>query len=275
MKALYYEFDSLPNPKSNNYIFQYVYNRKLTDIYHSHNFYEICFVISGRCNKIINEKEFSLEKYDLFILRPDDRHLFCGQSDDLRLVCLSVQKHEFEMLADAYNPSLKEMITESPAPAILKNYNEKSATNFIQTIYNSSSKEEDYKLLLFFLFKIYTEALSQTKSDIPGDLINALNEIKKRENLKLGVNEFVKISNYSHSHLARLIKKHFDTTIHNYILNLKLETAYNDLILTKKSSEDISEEIGFKSFSHFNKVFKEKYGVTPAFIRKSRGIWTS
>ena len=275
MKALHYEFDNLPNPRSNNYIFQYVYNRKLSDIYHSHNFYEICFVVSGRCSKIINEKNISLETNDLFILRPNDRHLFCGQSSDLHLICLSIQKQEFEMIADTYNATLKKVITETPDPAILKCNNKKSITNFIQTVHNTTNKEEDYKLLLFFLLKIYLEALEQTQNNIPGDLLFALNEIKKRDNLKLGVSEFVRISNYSHSHLSRLIKKHFNTTIHNYILNLKLECAYNDLILTKKSSEDISEEIGFRSFSHFNKVFKEKYGVTPASIRKSQGIWTS
>ena len=44
---------------------------------------------------------------------------------------------------------------------------------------------------------------------------------------------------------------------------------------TENGAEEISEEIGFKSFSHFNKIFKEKYGITPSLLRKSHGIWTS
>ncbi|MBQ4146178.1 MAG: AraC family ligand binding domain-containing protein, partial [Clostridia bacterium] len=241
MKAVHYEFDKLLNPKKNNYVFQYIHNRKLSDIYHSHDFYEIVLVICGWCITVINEKKFSIGANDLFILRPNDRHLFCGQSDDLQIMCISVQKDEFEMLANAYNKTLIDIILQSSDPKMFKNCREKTIKSFVQVLYNTTNKEEDYKLLLFYLLKIYIDALDGAKKDIPSDLEFALNEIKKRENLKLGVNEFVKLSNYSQSHLARLMKKYFNTTIHNYILNLKLEAAYNDLVLTKKSSEDISE----------------------------------
>jgi AraC-like DNA-binding protein len=123
--------------------------------------------------------------------------------------------------------------------------------------------------------KLYLEAAPQQLTEVPNKLLLAMKEMKKREHLKRGVNSFIELSNYSQSHLTRLMKKYFNTTIQSYILNLKLDAAYHDFLLTSIPAEEICEEIGFKSFSHFHKVFKEKYGITPAALRKTRGIWTT
>ena len=42
-----------------------------------------------------------------------------------------------------------------------------------------------------------------------------------------------------------------------------------------ESIEKISEGLGFASFSHFNKIFKKRFSVTPAVLRKTGGIWTA
>jgi AraC-like DNA-binding protein len=39
------------------------------------------------------------------------------------------------------------------------------------------------------------------------------------------------------------------------------------MILTNKSAEAIAEELGFSSFSHFNKIFKAQTGITPRQFR--------
>ena len=59
-------------------------------------------------------------------------------------------------------------------------------------------------------------------------------------------------------------------TLHQYVTNLRLERAKEELLMTTKSAEEISEEVGYASFSHFQKIFKKKYGVTPAVWRKKR-----
>lgn len=275
MNSLVYEFDKFQCQTDENYIFQLVQGRKLSDIYHSHDFYEVHFILDGNCTAIINEKEISLDQHNFFILRPNDRHLFNDQSEQLQLLGLSVKKTEFEMLANVYNPSLLNAITQPLDPLIIKACPKAPVTNLIADISDVANGDCDYKLLLFCLMKLYLEAVPQQKSEIPKDLLYAMNEIKKREYLKGGVKAFTELSNYSQSHLTRLMKKYFHTTIHAYILNLRLEAAYHDFLLTPIRPEEICEEIGFKSFSHFNKVFKEKYGITPAALRKTHWIWTT
>ena len=122
MKALIYEFDKILNCKKGNYIFQFVQERQLSDIYHSHDFYEIYFVIYGSCTTVINEKNYSFEENDFCILRPNDRHRFCAQSDDLQLLCLSVEKNEFEKIINIYSANLKDKLTKPFDPTIIRKY---------------------------------------------------------------------------------------------------------------------------------------------------------
>lgn len=65
------------------------------------------------------------------------------------------------------------------------------------------------------------------------------------------------------------------TSIHEYILNIRLEYVYNELILSNTDAETLSESVGYASFSHFNRVFKNKYGITPAEVRRKYRLWTT
>jgi AraC-like DNA-binding protein len=106
-------------------------------------------------------------------------------------------------------------------------------------------------------------------------LAAAIEEMKSKDALREGIAAFVRASHYSQSHLSRLIKAHFGMSLKQYVNDLRLTSAYNSIILTNRTPEDISEELGFSSFSHFNKIFKAKFAVTPAALRKQRGVWTA
>ena len=105
-------------------------------------------------------------------------------------------------------------------------------------------------------------------------ILKALKEMKKRDMLKAGIPAFVAESGYSRPQLSRLVKKYLHMTLYEYISGQRLETAYNDLVLTRSRPEDIAEELGYKSFSHFSQKFKKTYGITPAELRKQKGVWT-
>ena len=90
----------------------------------------------------------------------------------------------------------------------------------------------------------------------------------------IGTGALAIAAGYSRPHMLRLMKKYLNMTLYEYVSEQRLETAYNDLVLTNSKPEDIAEELGYKSFSHFSQKFKKKYGVTPAELRKQNGAWT-
>ena len=109
---------------------------------------------------------------------------------------------------------------------------------------------------------------------LPAELSKILEKMKHEENIKGGTSAMLRISNYSRTQLARIVKKNLNMTIHDYILELRLNTAYNSILYSDKTTEEIAESVGYESLSHFNRIFKQKFGVTPSMLRKKHNINT-
>ena len=138
----------------------------------------------------------------------------------------------------------------------------------------SISKEQDLKFLLSFLIKFCVDNLDLRGANMPEWLVLTLKEMEKTQNIKEGIPAMIEISNYSRSRLSKLIRKYLGISLHEYISGLRLEAAHKDIVLTDKSLEEIGESVGYLSFSHFQKIFKEKYGITPARLRNKYRSWT-
>lgn len=275
MKTENYEFDTINIEKNNNFVVQSVSGRKLSGIYHSHDFYEIIVIGKGECESIINGERHTLQEDCFQFLKPGDCHSFISQSEDIHVISVSVRKEEFESLLNYYDSSLKGRLRASEKPILCSKH------GIYRTLCNvcadavSSGEEYECKFLLSCLIRLYISVADRNKEDIPNSLSYAMRQMQKYENLKSGIEAFTKLSGYSHSHLARLVKKHLGVTVHEYILNLRLSAAYNELILSRESIENIGEKLGYCSLSHFNKIFKKKYGITPAMLRRKHGSWTT
>lgn len=281
MDKIIYDFDTMSrkhtadNTERNHFIFQNITNRKLTNIYHSHNFYEFITVLKGSCTALINNKEYRLEMNDIVFMSPKDSHSFLAQSEDLNVVSFSVESCEVEA-ACAYNEkSAEECFDFKEHPLIFSDSQVQSVLRFIYNNIDNDVSVYEYKFLLSYLIKIL--AVSSEVGDrnqCPAVIANALKEMKNREKLKQGISAFVAESGYSRPQLLRLVKKYLNITLYEYISRQRLEAAYSDLILTNSRIEDIAEELGYKSLSHFCQKFKKAYGITPAELRKQNGVWT-
>lgn len=262
-----YEFKDVYNRTQSNYIFQYVKNRKLTEIYHSHDFYEIIYFLQGRATQRINGKIMKFNPPCAILLRPSDKHCFINQTADTVIVSLSVERNEFALIANAFDDSLTDEVNCRAEPKI---YSIAGLWPYIDADFEKlalNQTECELKFLLSCFLKLYIDSTKGTNS-LPEPLAHALIEMKKTENLQRGIEAFSELSNYSQSHLSRLIKKHFNMTLKRYINELRLQKAYNCIVFTQKPTEDISQELGFASYSHFNKIFKERFSETPASLRK-------
>jgi len=69
-----------------------------------------------------------------------------------------------------------------------------------------------------------------------------------------GINEFK---------LKRGFKETFSQTVFEYLSDVRLEIAKNDLLERKKSITEIAFELGYSSLQHFSSAFKKKFGVSP------------
>ena len=268
MKPIAYEFEKLNFHKRNHYIFQLVKGRKLTSVYHTHDFYEAIWFVRGNGTHMINDTEIPCKENSVFLLRPKDTHCFTAQSDDAVVISLSVEKTEFELFSSMYHIGLADHISKSTVPIFYDfSYSMPMNSYVAEERYIS---EYDCKFLLSCLLKKYIDNTNYKarNTELPDKLANSIEEMKKPENLRRGISAFTELSHYSQSHLARLIQKHFHTTLKQYINVLRLQQAYRDILLTNQSTAEIAEGLGYSSLSHFNKIFKEAFSVTPSALRK-------
>lgn len=261
-----YCFDKLFSENTMYYL-QVVNNRPLTNIYHSHDFYEIIVFVNGTATHCINGKTFHAEKGQMFCLNPNDFHSFINTSSDICIVSFSIKPREYESIAAIFCFSQKNNFE-------IKLYN---CLDKINKIYKNSlscmitNDTNDYKLLLCNLVRLMTNTKSEEKND---NLSETLKLMQKPDNIRDGINAMIRISGYSRSHLYRLVKERMGITLNEYIKELRLKAAYQYILLTDDSFEQIGENIGYKSFSHFNKIFYRKYGITPSKLRNTRNVHT-
>ncbi|HEV7230428.1 MAG TPA: helix-turn-helix transcriptional regulator, partial [Bacteroidia bacterium] len=55
-------------------------------------------------------------------------------------------------------------------------------------------------------------------------------------------------------------------TVFEYLSDVRLELAKNDLLDKRKSATEIAFELGYSSLQHFSSAFKKKFGIAPSKI---------
>ena len=72
-------------------------------------------------------------------------------------------------------------------------------------------------------------------------------------------------------HLARVFRETTGTSIHQYLLRLRLGLALRRLVASEADLTTIASDLGFSSHSHFTARFRALFGTTPTEIRRNAG----
>lgn len=259
---------------SGNYLYQHIRARKLSDICHAHDYYEWIIIAKGSCVHDINGTVYHMQQDEMVLLRPNEYHTVLGQSDDVCVIALSVQKEEFEQTLCLYDPQMRLYGLSLTTPVL---FTCPAVYTKLQALFGDVrvlQSDHDHRLLLSFLIHAYMRTVPQREGSVPLWLTDVLKQMEMPEHVREGLPALIRLSNYSQSRLSKLMHQYMHTSLHDYVLNLRLAAAHKDLILTEKALEEIGEGVGYASFSHFQKIFKQKYGITPAELRKKRGSRT-
>ncbi|MFD3449890.1 AraC family transcriptional regulator [Microbacteriaceae bacterium 4G12] len=73
----------------------------------------------------------------------------------------------------------------------------------------------------------------------------------------------------SEEHFSRMFKKSFGSNFTSFLTRYRLYKAYEDIISSTNSIQDIAIKHGFPNVKSFISQFKEKYGYTPLQYRKN------
>ncbi len=76
-------------------------------------------------------------------------------------------------------------------------------------------------------------------------------------------------SGTNHTTLTALMKEELGCTSMEYLMQYRITVSKKQLAFTDVPIKDIANMVGFKTVQHFNRIFKELTGTTPAAFRKT------
>ena len=106
---------------------------------------------------------------------------------------------------------------------------------------------------------------------IPLKLKNTLQYIESHYARELSNDELAHISGYHPYHLNRLMLNYTGVSLHQYLINYRLEKSKSLLSNEILSISEISELCGFNSPYYYSNAFKKKFGLSPSVYRKHVG----
>jgi YesN/AraC family two-component response regulator len=258
-------------------------------IEHSHDFFEMLFVDTGRVKQIVNNESFTLEEGSLCFYNKEVVHSISKLNKDTKLMVVAVDENLFDLnffkstVEDSlfskyiynslHNTREKKgfMITEkvkSEVVQILSLLNKE--TNNKHSLYKEVVR--NYLPIMFInlfrsmadnktILKIYGQTYKQEQVILIYDYLKSNFKIAS---LTSAADELHLHPNY----LCRLIKNLTGKTFTELQQNIRIEIALNMLSHTDATIDNISSEIGYENPNHFYRVFKEHYGVTPNSYRQ-------
>ncbi len=93
--------------------------------------------------------------------------------------------------------------------------------------------------------------------------------MRKNFHCDLSMEDFARLSGRSLSTFKRDFKKIYNDTPQRWLTDKRLDYARTLLLTSDLNANEVGFEAGFANSSHFNKTFKEKFGLPPNQFRKS------
>jgi AraC family transcriptional regulator len=91
--------------------------------------------------------------------------------------------------------------------------------------------------------------------------------IKANIDADLSISELARIAEMSPSHFARNFRGAFQTTPHDFIVQMRMELAKDLLRRSDLTLLDVAQLTGFKTQQHFSRVFARSAGLSPGRFR--------
>ncbi|MEH7096973.1 AraC family transcriptional regulator, partial [Neobacillus vireti] len=249
---------------------------------HKHDYIEMVYVLAGSFIQEIKGRQIEMNKGDLCILDRNIVHSSLPLSeldvvvniiltpkffDGIFMHLLSDDNYISNFIINSLYTKSKEqnfLIHHVKDDALIKTILENLLLEYYSTEMKSPTAINGYLLILF------TE-LSREITYINGDLIkDEQHRVKERiltyirnSYKDTNLNDMADYFHFHPSYLSTLVKKEFGKNFKDLLTDVRMSEASKLLKNTDMTIENIVYELGYTNLSHFYKVFKKTYGMTP------------
>lgn len=252
---------------------------------HNHAAYELNFVEHAPgVRRIVGDNCEVIDDYDLVLITsPDLEHVWeqntCN-SDRIREITIQFYWDMNDgFLSRAPFDSIRQMMERArkglvfPVDAVMRIYSRITALSKMK---DSFMAVHEFMRILYELSR--TEG-ARTLASTSYAKIEVQDESKRIHKVKdyihdhymddVRLDDMASIAGMSRSAFSRFFKLHTGLTLRDYLINIRLGNATRLLVDTSDSIANIGFFCGFNNLSNFNRIFKDRKGMSPSEFRDS------
>ena len=278
------QFSATPSPTFDVYrfsedaVFSCIYT-SYSSVLHTHeDFYEFSLVTYGEfINEYLGEKKL-LQKNSLIFFKAGESHAIYSNKPGSIHCSFIVKAPFFENLFSQLFPSDHLKTLKKYEERLLSPVQAEYLANLINQILDNSSRNQRERLMHLFVYTVLSFFLmepsassSQSSTDqYVDDLLMRLNNLVY---LKHKVHEIYSDYPISPSILITKFKAKTGYTIVQYHTMKKLDHAAQLLASSRLTVTEVCFMLQFSSLSHFSKIFKEHFHMTPKEYQRYHAVY--
>lgn len=279
------ERELFPNGKD---VFCFLNMPYMVDMPHSHNFFEITYVMKGQCTFLFEGESATLSEGDVCIVSP-----LSGHSLPLKPGCLAVsivvRKSTFDamfgnllakqdLLSLFFRNSLYE--TRRANYVLLNTGKDEKPFHAVQELAYECNLVDDnantcaVSLLNLFLARTLRAAKETVTlhhyegySERDFNFTLVLQYIQQNYRT-VTLSSLAEAFHFSETYLSKLIRKKMNQSFTEVLRTLKMNHAMEYLLNTSMKVSEIADAVGYDSVDHFSRTFRKVYGVPPQEYKK-------
>lgn len=244
---------------------------------HFHQNPEILYVLEGALELELESETQELQKGEFLLVNANKRHSLRETKKDLLIVSIQINFSKLvEYLgtnqilfwcnsaadkSEAYE-QLKKVLDR-----MLNRYYDKEREGALYL--NSIYYEALYLLTSYFMIKADDNRLKEQVSPDNSRVFEIQNYVQANYQKQISLNDLAKKLYLSNAYLSKYIKKRFGLSFLEYVNNIRLFHAVDELLYTEKKITRIALDNGFPTSASFNKAFRDIYHMTPSAYRAS------
>ncbi|MCM1065709.1 MAG: AraC family transcriptional regulator [Eubacterium sp.] len=244
---------------------------------HSHNHYEIFFLLSGKCRFLLKDTVYYLEKGDLVFIVPEELHHAVYSTDgDCEILMIYFKKEHLNW--DLFAPYSSQEKMHSFMGSIPALYQE-DFVSLLTRMQAESAGIDKYStsflrcclheiLLMLMRYSVMNEEEPQLLNSRDADILLATRYIYQNYRNPLTLEEVSAQAALSPTYFSKKFKQVTGMGFKEYLNYVRLKHARTALLTTGNTITDIALENGFNDSNYFKDLFKKIYGKSPREFRK-------
>jgi AraC family cel operon transcriptional repressor len=235
---------------------------------HDHDFFELFWVQNGQIRHHLSEGTETLNEGDVVFVQPGQAHALQGRGEHALVVSICFHPATIKALAKRH-PSVAGHLFWSATGPVRRHRDIRQLAALNHAAVQLERGLGDTLSAEAFLLPLCAELTAESFApDVPDWLAQACLEAKDPAVFRDGSAGLVARTGKAHPHVSRMMRRYLGQTPSDYVNAIRMEYAARALTTDSEPIHAIASETGIPNMSHFHKLFRAAYGVTPLQYRQ-------